>query len=304
MSTQKLYTSLKNLIYVTNTSLIFFVDPQKTQTNYVYKLHLIGKLFLFILHVTCHFRSTIFYTAIWPNLLNNVITLAIHFITTIFITAMYITSTISNNKYNIILRTINEIDHECQLPIKYYERTKHYILTYFIWLFGAFLMMLFEPIINIIQPYRMEYPFEFYVLLWMPMFSTIVYTLNFTCFVHMLQVRFEEINMRIECNKLKCGKELLFTLRGSCHNHLRLCEVTRLINDAFGVALMLNIAVFFTHFLGNTFMMLHAFQNAQDLLTILPNMLLSVWYMTPAGLMFWEICYRCAETEYQVIFKI
>ncbi|XP_065162094.1 putative gustatory receptor 2a [Atheta coriaria] len=118
-------------------------------------------------------------------------------------------------------------------------------------------------------------------------------------FVSMIQVRLEYISEKLRLikwnNEFNSNLTLTF-LRDMCVLHMKLNDITLLINEVFGISIMANVAMYFVQFVCGGYTMVFAFKSITDTTEMYQLCLTSIIYNYPYLPLFFWICYCCRCT--------
>lgn len=268
--------------------------------NKIYlKIHTLLKLILLSIILWFYLKILLIHYNVWPTTVSNVVRELNYGMIMICFICINVHSLRKNCKYNELIDRFEELDISIKLPKMYYNITKRQIKYFFVFLISTYALLAFEKILNEMNTLRyFYYPVDFYVVFCIPLFPSAINLLNFLVFVTMIKVRLEYIN---ETLRIKSQNQVdLKTLRDMCALHMKLNELTMLINDVFGISLVASVGLFFVVFLSGGYTIIFAFKTYDVNGDMYQMLLTSVVYNYPYLFLFWWICYCCRRTNQEV----
>lgn len=300
-------SSIKPLIILTNCSLLqatYLKTSLKNNEKY-YKIYIVLKILVLIFVLFFYSRILFVLNIPRPSIIaNNVRQLNFCMITMTYL-CIFINNVRKNTRYNELIETFENFDKILNLPKIYYNKTVKQIQFFIAYITSTYILIAIEKSSNSFYYSNIfYYPYEFYIVYCVPLFPSSVSMLNFLVFVSMIQVRLGYINEKLKINSENCelnNNLTLKLLRDMCALHMKLNDIALLINDVFGISIVVTVGMYFMQLMigGYTIVMtINSDMAASDMYRLsAASILYNYPYIT---LLFW-ICYCCRCTVRQVI---
>lgn len=299
--------SIKPIIILSNFSLLnaSYLNKSLQYNEKSYKIFIFLKVLIIILVLWAYGKILIFQSLQWPSSVANIIGQCNFAMITISYLFISVQNLQKNSKYNMLIETFEKLDKKMNLPKRYYNVTQRQIKYFIVYLISSYIFIIVEKLFNgLDQSKYFYYPLEFYVVFCIPLFPSSVCMLNAMVFVSMIQVRLEYISEKLRLikwnNEFNSNLTLTF-LRDMCVLHMKLNDITLLINEVFGISIMANVAMYFVQFVCGGYTMVFAFKSITDTTEMYQLCLTSIIYNYPYLPLFFWICYCCRCTIQEVI---